>query len=285
MLAATRQALAEERLPALMRWSFASEGTAYWLGYVEGRLAKRLDDTEKARRLLAEGVAPALLRRYDVLAETLPLPDRRREPSAVATLMKALHPGPIFRSQDWMLAEVGGPARGLAQILAGQRWVRSLDAEAKWHEVTVHLGEMLVSLTEELRDRLPHLSGFLGEACHAFGVQVGRGVKWSFDLPDDVESAIEVLRMGEYIFRVNPQHESGKRPDGSGYLEGNACPWFPRPGWGGMHCGIFGRFQDGCASVFGLDYRLKTTIPRHGGDVCRVELRPIPPARLARRRS
>jgi hypothetical protein len=91
-----------------------------------------------------------------------------------------------------------------------------------------------------------------------------------------------VLRMGEYLFRVNPEHQSESNgSERTGYIVGNACPWFVRPGWGGMHCGIFGRFQDGCASVFGLNYRLTTTIPRHGGDVCRIDLAPI---KLRRRR-
>jgi hypothetical protein len=30
--------------------------------------------------------------------------------------------------------------------------------------------------------------------------------------------------------------------------EGNACPWYSRPGWNGAHCGIFGQFQSGVSS-------------------------------------
>jgi hypothetical protein len=42
-----------------------------------------------------------------------------------------------------------------------------------------------------------------------------------------------------------------------------------------MHCGIFGQFQSGISSVFGLRYQLTQTIPKHGGSTCRIDLRPI----------
>lgn len=62
----------------------------------------------------------------------------------------------------------------------------------------------------------------------------------------------------------------------SGFLEGTACPWYSRPGWNGGHCGIFGQFQSGISSVFGLRYHLTKTIPKHGGSTCRIDLKPIP---------
>jgi hypothetical protein len=279
-----RRAFAEERLSPAARWMLASEGTAYWLGYVARRLGKRLGDDTRARNLIAQGLAPAWRRRYDVMKGELALPDLGQSPDALPNVMLGLHPGPIFRANGWLYDGVGGAARGLLARRRADRWLRSWDFEARWREVTVHLGEMLITLTDVLpAEGLGRTSAFLGEACHAFGVQIARGVKWTFDLPDGPESAIEVLRMGEYVFRVNPEHSEGSDAEArTGFLEGNACPWYPRPGWGGMHCGIFGRFQDGCASVFGLNYRLDKTIPRHGGDRCRVELSPIPASRLLR---
>jgi hypothetical protein len=88
--------------------------------------------------------------------------------------------------------------------------------------------------------------------------------------------AIEILRMGEYIFRVNPVHSSSAdAANNTGVLEGNACLWYSLPGWERGHCGIFGQFQAGICSVFGLSYKLDQTIPKHGGDLCRVTLHPI----------
>lgn len=286
-LRSTREAFRQERLPAALRWTMASEGTAYWLGYVARRLGKRLGDDDEARALLARGVAPAWERRYVAMrAQGLPIPALDEDPAALPVAMLALHPGPVFRSQSWLYDGVGGAAGGVVARLRGERWLRSWDAEARWREVTVHLGEMLVTLTQVLPEAgLDRTNSLLGEACHAFGVQVARGVKWTLDLPDGPDSAIEVLRMGEYVFRVNPKHSEGSDAEArTGFLEGNACPWYDRPGWGGMHCGIFGRFQDGCASVFGLDYRLTQTIPRHGGDICRVELRPISERQLLKKK-
>jgi hypothetical protein len=95
--------------------------------------------------------------------------------------------------------------------------------------------------------------------------------------------AIEILRIGELIFRVNPQHESHADADARvGWLEGNACLWYSRPGWTRGHCGIFGQFQAGICSEFGLRYKLDRTIPKHGGEVCRVSLEPLVPLKTPR---
>lgn len=104
------------------------------------------------------------------------------------------------------------------------------------------------------------------------------------DAPSDPpKGAMEILRMSEYVFHVNPTHWGGS--DGtSGWLEDTACPWYTRPGWNGAHCGIFGQFspvgdrearQSGIASVFGLRYHLSKTIPKHGGQTCRIDVKPI----------
>jgi len=70
-------------------------------------------------------------------------------------------------------------------------------------------------------------------------------------------------------------HSDATESSGRGFIDGNACPWYPRPGWQQLHCGIFGQFQAGVCSVFGLSYQLTTTIPKHGGDHCRIDLQPI----------
>ena len=269
-----RRAFKEERLPAWFRWICAAEGIAFWMHLAERGLARHLDDRARARELMARAARVAFERRYSILRQTLSdLPALEARPDALAIVMMGLYPGPIFRVLDWILGALR--ARGLRARLEARRWLAPLDAQRRWEEVTVHLGELLVCLTEELRAaEVPQASYVLGQLSYDFGVRLTRLIRFLLRMPHSTESAIEVLRMGEYLFRVNPEHHSGV--DGAtGYIEGNACPWYMRPGWGAMHCGIFGRFQDGCSSVFGLNYRLTRTIPRHGGDICRIELKPI----------
>jgi hypothetical protein len=111
------------------------------------------------------------------------------------------------------------------------------------------------------------------------GERFAERVKKTFDLgePESAPAAaIEVLRMSEYVFRVNPKHwHEADASSNTGFLEGTACPWFARPGWNGAHCGIFGQFQSGISSAFGLRDHLAQTIPKHGGTTCRVDLKPI----------
>ena len=102
--------------------------------------------------------------------------------------------------------------------------------------------------------------------------------------PDPPKVAMEILRMSEYVFRVNPEHW-GESNGTAGWLEGTACPWFTRPGWNGAHCGIFGQFQSGISSVFGLRYHLSKTIPKHGGHTCRIDVKPIPLVNITRRKA
>jgi hypothetical protein len=100
---------------------------------------------------------------------------------------------------------------------------------------------------------------------------------------DPAKDATEVLRMSEYLFRVNPDHWGATRPDEhTGYLEGTACPWYASPGWNNIHCGIFGQVQAGISSTFGLKYVLTSTIPKHGGHTCRIDLKPLSAASLVR---
>jgi hypothetical protein len=116
----------------------------------------------------------------------------------------------------------------------------------------------------------------LGDMCFAAGVKYGKKMKRALALEGEEPAlAIEVLRHSEYIFDVNPDHWGGSDKS-TGWLEGDACPWYTAPGWNGAHCGIFGQFQSGISSVFGLRYHLAKTIPKHGGSTCRVDLKPIP---------
>jgi hypothetical protein len=134
-------------------------------------------------------------------------------------------------------------------------------------------------LTEGLPAHLPHARKILGDVCFEMGARYGEHMRRFFGLEqtgNQPEQAIEVLRMSEYVFRVNPEHWGhGDGASNTGYLEGTACPWFTRPGWNQAHCGIFGQFQAGISSVFGLRYQLSKTIPKHGGETCRIDLRPI----------
>ncbi len=111
------------------------------------------------------------------------------------------------------------------------------------------------------------------------GARYGEAMRRFFSLPETghhPEHAIEILRMSEYVFRVNPEHwGASDAASNTGHLEGTACPWFMRPGWNQAHCGIFGQFQAGISSVFGLRYQLSKTIPKHGGETCRIDLKPI----------
>jgi hypothetical protein len=276
MLGALRKLFRQERLPAWFRWICAAEGIAFWIRLTERGLARHLQSRERARELLARAAGVAFRRRYELLRTSIPeLPALEDDPGALAMVIKGLYPGPLFRAVDWIMRDAGGPARGIRTRWRARRALASLDAHARSDEVTVHLGDLLVCFTETLSAAgVPQTNSVLGGICHDFGVRITRLIKWLLRMPDTTESAIEVLRMGEYLFRVNPEHQSGVE-GARGFIEGNACPWYVRPGWGAMHCGIFGRFQDGCASVFGRSYRLTRTIPRHGGDVCRVELKPI----------
>jgi hypothetical protein len=138
------------------------------------------------------------------------------------------------------------------------------------------MGEVLIALTERLpMEGLERTSSTLGKICFDAGVRYGERAKARWDLPARPASAIEVLRVSEYVFRVNPEHWT-HAGETAGSIEGTACPWYMRPGWHPMHCGIFGQFQSGVASVFGLRYHLTETIPRHGGSTCKVDLVPMP---------
>jgi hypothetical protein len=212
------------------------------------------------------------------------LPDLSREPRAVPLLMSALYRVPRASRAAWIFGALGGPPRGAWESARARFLLGGLDARERWNEVATHLGELLVVLTEDLPAELPHARKILGDICFDAGAEYAERVRRAFGIPSDPPDpprvAMEILRMSEWVFQVNPEHWS--ESDGrAGWLEGTACPWYSRPGWNGAHCGIFGQFQSGVASVFGLRYHLSKTIPKHGGHTCRVDVKPIP-LRVAR---
>src|SRR6185436_11985161 len=135
----------------------------------------------------------------------------------------------------------------IAGTKSKSKMIDALSPEARWQEVTVHLGELLIVATEDLPAHLPRPRKILGDICFNMGARYAERAKKTFGI-DTIDNApaqaIEILRMSEYIFRVNPEHWSEiDLPNNRGSLEGTACPWYERPGWDAGHCGIFGQFQ------------------------------------------
>jgi len=312
---ATREAYRREVLPERMLWWLAGEGMRDWYRVVAKHLAPHLassgqdpsnpradvaprpESIVETRALMARLGARMFERRWDALralprrglrARTLgDLPDRAQEPRAVALLMSALYRVDRAPKAAWIFDGLGGSPSTASERLRARVLLSSLDVRERWEEVATHLGELLVVLTEDLPAHLPHARKILGDICFESGARYAERVKRAFAIadhpPDPPKAAMEILRMSEYVFRVNPEHWS--ESDGtSGWLEGTACPWYARPGWSGAHCGIFGQFQSGIASVFGLRYHLSKTIPKHGGKTCRIDVKPIPLVTLRTRR-
>jgi hypothetical protein len=281
---ATREIYRRELIPARARWWLAAAGMRDWYRTLASGLKPHLGD--RSRALLADLSVRLFERRWDALRAARPsLPDRARDRRALALAMGALYRVEGAPRAAWIFDGLGGPARGPIERARAAMLLRSWSAAERWEEVTTHLGELLIVLTEDLPAHLPHARKILADICFASGARFAKHARRMLGLRDGEASApaltIEVLRMSEYVFRVNPEHRSHAGADGTGWLEGNACPWFTRPGWHAAHCGIFGQFQSGIASEFGLRYHLDRTIPKHGGDVCKIDLAPIPLRRSA----
>jgi hypothetical protein len=275
-----REILRREQVPIPILWLLASDGMAAWYRWLSRGLSDHLGGKTEARRILSRCMAQAFGRRYEALGRIEPsLPADERAP---ALMMHGLYRAPSARSTAWVLDAIGGPPRTLQEKLRSFRLVGKLDYRTRWIEVATHLGEVLIALTDNLpQEGLPNASSVLGQICFDAGVRYAERARDRWQLPRSPASAIEVLRVGEYVFRVNPEHTSeSDEASHTGMIEGSACPWFMRPGWHRMHCGIFGQFQAGVSSVFELKYKLTKTIPRHGGDRCRVDLIPLGTGRL-----
>jgi hypothetical protein len=278
---ALRAAYRRELLPPIVLWAQAVSGVRDWIRGLDRPLRPHLGGEAAARALLADVTAAMFLRRYDALRAVHPrLPDRQTHPRAPALAMATLHLLPTAPKARWLWDGLGGAPRGVSEVLQGERMLLTLSPEARWHETATHLGEFLIAFTELAPSRLPRAPQLLAQVCFDMGVRYAQRVRRLYGLPEDADDprqAIEVLRIGEYIFRVNPDHWSGPEAKArSAFLEGTSCLWYQRPGWQRMHCGIFGQFQAGVCSVFRLDYKLDRTIPKHGGTTCRITMSPLP---------
>lgn len=267
-----RELYRRERIPPLALWWLAADGMAWWFGVLRRGLTEPLGSRDAAELAIARAAGQAYARRFEILRGAFPaLPD---DPAKVFGALGFVAARP---RSSWVFAEVPGrvprtPRDGLAALAS----IRSMPLLERWREVTTHLGEVLIQLTRHLDRDVSHANAILGRICFEGGRRAGERAKAAFGLRDSPESAIEVLRMSEYVFRVNPEHwHATDVAAQTGYLEGTACPWYTAPGWSMMHCGIFGQFQSGICSVFGLRYHLTETIPRHGGTTCRIDLKPI----------
>jgi hypothetical protein len=249
-----------------------------FLRLVDKRLAAHLG--EETRRVSTEIAGRMLERRYDALRERFPsMPSHDRDPRAPGLVMSALYRMSARDRDAWIVSRVGGPPCTAREHLRAEWLVLPMRSRHRWEELTVHLGEWLIVLTEDLPKVLPRATQIVATICYEAGVAYAEQMRALYGLAeggDEAAHAIEVLRISEYLFRVNPEHWHETDPAAStGYLEGTACPWYSRPGWQRMHCGIFGQFQAGIASVFGLRYQLTRTIPKHGGHTCRIDLVPL----------
>lgn len=271
-----REVFRREALSSRALWWFAAEGTLDWYDLLASELAPHLGGVEGSRRVVAALVGRVFQRRFQKLADARQLPAKAPDGRAVALLFAGLYRLSSSPRSAWILDSVGGAPQSYDELVASERWMEKMSPEQRWHEVTHHLGEVLVALTEGLPTHMDRSRPIVGDLCFAAGQRVGKKMKKAFDLDDSPASALEVLRMSEYVFRVNPEHwgenDGAKK---TGWLEGTACPWFDAPGWNGAHCGIFGQFQSGICHVFGLRYHLTTTIPKHGGSTCRIDVKPI----------
>lgn len=272
--AGLREIYRRELLPPPALWWMAADGTSAWFAMLRRGLEAPLGGREAAEREIAKAVGRVYTRRWGLLRAQYPtLPD---DVDAPARILGALTFTALRPRAAWVFRGFGKPPSRKRDQLRLERELRAIPIEARWREVTTHLGETLIELTRSLPKVLPGANAVLGQICFEGGRRAGEQAKKAFGLPDTPESAIEVLRMSEYVFRVNPEHwHEADASSHTGMLEGTACPWFTAPGWSMMHCGIFGQFQSGISSVFGLRYHLTQTIPKHGGSTCRVDLRPL----------
>jgi len=275
---ALREVYRREAIPSSARWWLAALGMRDFFRIIGKGLDPHLDSP--GHELLAQLGGEMMERLYAVLrSQHAHLPSSDDDARAIPIVMSALYATWSAPKSGRIFQALGGPARGLSEHARARRMLAPLSHEQRWEEVTAHLGELLIVLTERLPQHLPHARKVLADICFEMGARYAKRVQRLFALPEgriDPAHAIEVLRMSEYVFRVNPEHRSATDPAAqTGYLEGNACPWYDRPGWNGGHCGIFGQFQSGIASVFGLRYRLSKTIPKHGGNTCRIDLIPL----------
>lgn len=276
--AIARLAFAQERIPYPLLWWLAADGMTGWYRFLRRGLQEHTGGKEAAGALIADIGRPMFTAHYEALRRRFPqLPDADLEPDAVGLVMGTLGWSAFQPKGRFVYAGLRGVPRTALEHLRGEKWLSGIPFQARWEEMATHLGEYLIALTQELPKRgIERPNALIGKLCFDAGARYAERARRQWQLPSTPQSAVEVLRMSEYIFRVNPEHWSDTDTKaGSAYIEGTACPWYTAPGWSMMHCGIFGQFQSGIASVFGLSYMLSKTIPKHGGHTCRVDLKPL----------
>ncbi len=273
-----REVYRRELLPPVVQWRLAAFGMLDWIRVLERDLTPHLGP--RTRPVLAAVSGRMFTRRLDAIASARGTSSRIASARSAGHAMSALYGVTRTHRMSWIFDEAGGATRTIRERLDAERALWGMTPRDRWNEVATHLGELLIVLTEDLPAHMPHARKVLGDACFRAGARYARHMRKALELPADPENApalaIEVLRVSESVFRVNPEHwtESDANAN-TGSIEGTACPWYSRPGWHAAHCGIFGQFQSGIASEFGLRYQLASTIPKHGGTTCKIELKPV----------
>jgi uncharacterized protein (DUF2236 family) len=234
-----RASFAEESVQPWALWLVASEGTAGWVRYLEAALGEHLNDRYRARAIMTAACSEMYRRRTLALAPPLGQTLADGSPTDIRAFFQALYPGPVGTSIRWSLDGIVKESPGPAASMRGWRLASKVDAKTRWLEVSHHLGELTIVLTELLpKENVPRAIGWLGDVTHAFGKEIAELAASLFGMPHTMESAIETLRMGEFLFRVNPEHTNGVGDDQQ------------------IHRGVLGRFQAGISEVFGQTYSL-----------------------------
>ncbi len=272
----TREVFRREAIPAIGRWTLVALSMQTWLRGLARGLRPALGD--EAGATVQELFAEVLKRRGEVLLRANVI----RTPADVVPFFRALYQIDLSPRAAWLF----GPRVSRRARLRGYRLASRMTSTERWVEVATHAGELLVVATERLPDRFPRAVATLGDIFFEMGRAEARSFQQKHPDATGARGAVELLRMGEYVFHVNPSHETGfdtGDPKAQNYLVGDACLWHPRPGWDRLHCGVFGRFQAGVCQEFGLNYKLDKTIPKHGGDSCRVVFSPLRKSRTGDR--
>src|SRR5262245_61015931 len=222
-----RNLFRHEKLPVRLLWWLAADGMRQWYNALRKGLAGELGGIRAAERTLSRIAAPVFFRHYEMLRKKYPqLPDPAQQPDAPVALLAGLMRLAINWSSSFMIST--GEHSAWKSYFRGRSLLKHIPVRERWEEITTHLGEILIVLTERLpSEGLRHSNAVLGKLCFDMGVTYATRLKRIFSLPLTPASAIEVLRKGEYIFRVNPEHWSDSDPEKKiGFIEGTACPWY-----------------------------------------------------------
>ena len=149
LIRATREIYRRELVPERILWWLSADGMRDWFRVLAKRLAPHLaaEGTPPidAKVLLSSLAARTFERRWDALrslsrqgvrVRTLGgLPDRAREPRAVALLMSALYRVESAPKSAWIFDGLGGAPRGPAERLRARVLLSSMGVRDRWGEV------------------------------------------------------------------------------------------------------------------------------------------------------